>query len=42
MDTDNFIFHVKSKNIYKDIAEDVETRNILKYTDHYLKERMKK
>ena len=26
MDTDSFIFHVKSKNIYKDIAEDVETR----------------
>ena len=26
MDTDNFIIHVKTDNIYKDIAEDVETR----------------
>ena len=25
MDTDSFIFHVKTKNIYKDIA-DIETR----------------
>ena len=26
MDTDNFIFHVKTEDIYKDIAEDVEKR----------------
>ena len=26
MDTDSFIVHVKTDNIYKDIAEDVETR----------------
>ena len=26
MDTDSFIVHVKIENIYKDIAEDVETR----------------
>ena len=26
MDTDGFIVHVKTDNIYKDIAEDVETR----------------
>ena len=26
MDTDSLIAHVKSKDIYKDIAEDVETR----------------
>ena len=26
MDTDSFLFHVKSNDIYKDIAEDVETR----------------
>ena len=26
MDTDRFIVHVKAKDIYKDIAEDVETR----------------
>ena len=26
MDTDRFIVHVKTNNIYKDIAEDVETR----------------
>ena len=26
MDTDSFIVHVKKDDIYKDIAEDVETR----------------
>ena len=26
MDTDSFIAHVKTGDIYKDIAEDVETR----------------
>ena len=26
MDTDSFIVHVKTDHIYKDIAEDVETR----------------
>ena len=26
MDTDSFIVHVKADHIYKDIAEDVETR----------------
>ena len=26
MDTDSFIFHVKTYDIYKNIAEDVETR----------------
>ena len=26
MDTDSFIVHVKIEDIYKDIAEDVETR----------------
>ena len=26
MDTDSFIVHVKTNDIYKDIAEDVETR----------------
>ena len=26
MDTDSFIFHVKTDDIYQDIAEDVETR----------------
>ena len=26
MDTGSFIVHVKTKDIYKDIAEDVETR----------------
>ena len=26
MDTDNFIVHVKTDDIYKEIAEDVETR----------------
>ena len=26
MDTDSFVVHVKTDDIYKDIAEDVETR----------------
>ena len=26
MDTDSFIVYIKTDNIYKDIAEDVETR----------------
>ena len=26
MDTKSFIVHIKTDNIYKDIAEDVETR----------------
>ena len=26
MDTDRFIFHVKTNDIYKDIAQDIETR----------------
>ena len=26
MDTDSFIVHVKTKDIYKDLAEDVETK----------------
>ena len=26
MDTDSFIVHVKAKDIYKDIAEDIEQR----------------
>ena len=26
MDTDNFIVHVKTDDIYKDFAEDIETR----------------
>ena len=27
MDTDSFIGHVKTNNIYKDIAEEIETRS---------------
>ena len=27
MDTDSFIIYVKTEGIYKDIAEDVETRS---------------
>ena len=27
MDTDNFIVHVKTDDIYKDIVEDVQTRS---------------
>ena len=44
MDTDSFIVHVKTDDIYKDIAEDVETRSDTSNfeIDHYLKEQMKK
>ena len=44
MDTDSFIVHVKIDDIYKDIAEDVETRFDTSNfeIDHYLKEQMKK
>ena len=44
MDTDSFIVHVKADDIYKDIAEDVETRFDTSNfkIDHYLKEQMKK
>ena len=32
MDTNSFIVHIKTNDIYKDIAEDVETRfDILNY-----------
>ena len=45
MDTESFIFHVKTNDIYKDIEEDVVqdlTLQILKKTDHYQKEKIKK
>ena len=45
MDTDRFIFHVKTDDTYKDIAEDTEkdlTLQVLKTTDPYLKEKLKK
>ena len=38
MNTDSFIVYVKTKDIYKDIAEDVERRFEL----DYLKEEIKK
>ena len=38
MNTDSFIVYVKTKDIYKDIAEDVERRSEL----DYLKEEIKK
>ena len=45
MDTGSFIFHVKTDDTYKDIAEDTEkdlTLQVLKTTDPYLKEKLKK
>ena len=43
MDTGSFIVHIKTDDIYKDIAKDVETRfNTSKQTNHYLKEKVKK
>ena len=44
MDTDSFIVHVKADAIYKDIAEDVETRFEASNfeIDHHLKGKIKK
>ena len=45
MDTGNFIVHVKTDDICKDIAEDVETRcdtSNFEIDSHYLKEKIKK
>ena len=45
MDTNSFIFNVKTDDIYKETAEDAETRfntSTLKQTDHYLQEKIKK
>ena len=43
MDTDSFIVHVKTDNIYKVIAENVETRFDTSNfeIDHYLKKKKK-
>ena len=43
MDTESFIVHVKTDNIYKDIAEDVEIRfdtSNFEIDNHYLKEKI--
>ena len=45
MHTDSFIVYIKTDNIYKDIAEDVETRLVLQimgYTGCYQKVKLKK
>ena len=44
MDTESFIVHVKTVDIYNDIAEDVEIRFKTSNfeLDHYLKEKIKK
>ena len=45
MDTDSFVAGIKTDDIYKDIAEDVETIfniQIMNQRDHYPKEKMKK
>ena len=45
MDTDSFIVYIKTEDIYKVIAEDVETRfdtpnsNAIPLTDHYQKKK---
>ena len=43
MDTDSFIVYIKTDDIHKDIAEDVETRiDISNYElGHFLKEKIK-
>ena len=42
MDTDSFIVYIKTDDIYKDIAEDVETLilQIMNYVDHCVKEKI--
>ena len=45
MDTDSFLIHIKTENVYEDIAGDVEkplVLQIIESTDHYLQERIKK
>ena len=45
MDTDGFIVYIKTDNIYKDIAEDVETRfdtSNYELDKHYQKGKIKK
>ena len=42
MGTGRFIFHVNIDDIYKYIAEDVETRFDTSLTDHYLNQIIKK
>ena len=44
MDTDSFFVSIKADDIYKDIAENVETRfhtSIINYIDHYLNKKNK-
>ena len=44
IDTDSFIVYIKTKDIYIDVADYVETRfctSNYKLTDHYLKEKIK-
>ena len=39
MDTDSFIIHITTEDVYEDIADDVEERSdtaAMKSTDHYL------
>ena len=43
MNTDSFIVHIKTDDIYRDIAEDIETRfDTSNQIDHYLKQKIKK
>ena len=45
MDTDSFIIYIKTEDLYKDIADDVECKfdtQIMKLIDHYPQERIKK
>ena len=46
MDTDPFIVYIKIKEIYVDITQDVQARfdsyEIMNWTDHYRKKKIKK
>ena len=44
MDTDSLIMNIKTKDFYKDIAQDVEERfdiQIMMLIDHYLKQKIR-
>ena len=45
MDTDSLMVHVKTDDLYKGIAEDIETRldtSNFEQTDYFLKQKIKK
>ena len=41
IDTDSFVIHIKTENVYEDVANDVE-KDLIHQIDHCLQERLKK